>query len=495
MTSRTAAAAWAMMAAFSLTPAIAAEQQRPAQSLRDYALEGRGRYAFGLYLDDRKVGWAVVVSTVEEHDGQQAAVDAMEMQMAFRLLGQRETIQFNAKSVYQLSGDGVVVFAEEKTTDGKETTVATALRRGDRMDITTVVGGQKSTRTTPLSKDTLLQAQLFDRWLTAKAQPGDKIEQHTLDLDLADGIDSRDVFTFLKRRKTRWGGVPMQVARVASLIEGLRVEMEILADGTPVSTKSGPFDMRLEEEAIAKDFDAPVIDMLVEVPVDKRLGDPESLDLVVLECRGLGDFQFPTSHRQRVRRRGDATVVLELRRDYRLDKSSKQELKQLQKQQRKEYLRATAQVQSDHPRIGRLARRITGGQTDPVAAAGLLQRWVYGNLHRSFKANSSSALQVLANRAGDCTEHALLFVALARAVGIPARPVTGLMYADGQRPFFAWHEWAEIHDGSQWISVDPAWDQVLVDATHIRLQDGQQDSSWLNLMGGGLKLKVVEVKP
>src|SRR5205807_1297290 len=82
------------------------------------------------------------------------------------------------------------------------------------------------------------------------------------------------------------------------------------------------------------------------------------------------------------------------------------------------------------------------------------------------------ARPVLENKAGDCTEHTLLFVALARAAGLPAREVGGVAYVGGDEPAFGWHAWAEVHDGSQWVAVDPTWGQVFVDATHIKFSEG-----------------------
>jgi transglutaminase-like putative cysteine protease len=81
---------------------------------------------------------------------------------------------------------------------------------------------------------------------------------------------------------------------------------------------------------------------------------------------------------------------------------------------------------------------------------------------------------VLRSGKGDCTEHALLFVALARSAGIPARGVHGLVYAnygDGG-PGLYWHAWAEVRVGDEWIAVDPTFDQDVADATHITLGRG-----------------------
>jgi transglutaminase-like putative cysteine protease len=123
--------------------------------------------------------------------------------------------------------------------------------------------------------------------------------------------------------------------------------------------------------------------------------------------------------------------------------------------------------------------------------ATLLQKWVYENVRKSYAANADNALAVLDSKAGDCTEHALLFVALARALDVPAREVGGLGFASEAKPIFAWHAWAEIHDGSQWVTVDPTWNQTYVDATHIKFSEGSDDFAWVNV-AGKLKMKVVK---
>ena len=149
-------------------------------------------------------------------------------------------------------------------------------------------------------------------------------------------------------------------------------------------------------------------------------------------------------------------------------------------------------IQSASARLIELATEIVGKVTDPVERARLIQHWVFEKLAKNAAKDSDSALTILENSAGDCTEHARLFVALARAAGLPAREIGGLLYVNyGERPLFAWHAWAEIHDGHQWVSVDPAWDQVWVDATHIRFSTGVDDLAWANVVGR-LEFEVVE---
>ncbi|MEM9401700.1 MAG: transglutaminase-like domain-containing protein [Pseudomonadota bacterium] len=65
------------------------------------------------------------------------------------------------------------------------------------------------------------------------------------------------------------------------------------------------------------------------------------------------------------------------------------------------------------------------------------------------------ASKVAATRAGDCTEHAVLLTALARATGRAARVVFGIQLAEtdsGLRAFG--HAWTEIHDGKNWKVSD-----------------------------------------
>ena len=74
-------------------------------------------------------------------------------------------------------------------------------------------------------------------------------------------------------------------------------------------------------------------------------------------------------------------------------------------------------VQSDDPRIQAQARQIIGRERRAGPVAELLERWVYGALKKEITISVPSAVQVLEERRGDCNEHTVLYVALARAVG------------------------------------------------------------------------------
>ena len=77
----------------------------------------------------------------------------------------------------------------------------------------------------------------------------------------------------------------------------------------------------------------------------------------------------------------------------------------------------------------------------------------------------ASSLTVLQSLSGDCTEHTVLFIALARAAGIPARICSGIVFA---KDAFYYHFWPEVYVG-KWVQMDPTLDQVIADANHIQL--------------------------
>jgi len=152
--------------------------------------------------------------------------------------------------------------------------------------------------------------------------------------------------------------------------------------------------------------------------------------------------------------------------------------------------RAEPLIQSDDPRILRLARRIAAGERDPRIVAERLTTWVHDSVKDRITFGVPSALQVLRTRSGDCNEHTQLFVALARAVGLPARIAAGLAYLDGK---FYYHAWPEILLGD-WVAVDPTFGQFPADAAHLRFVVGglARQTELLRLMGN-LKIDVLAV--
>jgi hypothetical protein len=134
-------------------------------------------------------------------------------------------------------------------------------------------------------------------------------------------------------------------------------------------------------------------------------------------------------------------------------------------------------LQSDAPLIQQLAVQAVGDASDARQKMRRLRAFVsdYIDQH-GLDVGYASALEVAGNRRGDCTEYAVLLAALARAQGVPARVVTGMVYAEryaGMSSVFLPHSWMQAWIEDRWVSYDAALQRS--DSTHIALASGNGD--------------------
>ena len=67
------------------------------------------------------------------------------------------------------------------------------------------------------------------------------------------------------------------------------------------------------------------------------------------------------------------------------------------------------------------------------------------------------AASVLKSKAGDCTEHSVLTIAILRSLNIPSRAVVGLILSENffnEKDVFVYHMWVEAYENGRWILVD-----------------------------------------
>jgi transglutaminase-like putative cysteine protease len=161
------------------------------------------------------------------------------------------------------------------------------------------------------------------------------------------------------------------------------------------------------------------------------------------------------------------------------------------------YLQPEPFIESDAPEIRALAERMVQGISGARERAERLTREVNQLVEKKPTVSLPSALEVLRTRVGDCNEHTVLFVALARALGIPARINVGLVYVRGA---FYYHAWPEVYldEGKGrglWLPVDPTFNQFPADATHLRLARGGLDKQTAIVpLIGRVKMTVLEVQ-
>ena len=246
--------------------------------------------------------------------------------------------------------------------------------------------------------------------------------------------------------------------------------------------------VRSDKNEIAKEMKTfrglPDLSSLTSVPLEGSIPHPRDLRLLRLKIEGGRQRSIPSDGFRQTFKNSELVLTKETipAATYSLPCDDP-------KMQR--YLMSSRFIRSDDSLVKRQAQRIVGNEKDPVRAARLINNWVHDNLKKVPTPAVPDAVSVLNNKQGDCNEHAVLAVSLARAVGLPAQIAVGLVYSvDG----FYYHAWVTYWAGDRWFTGDPLMGTMPIDPTHIALLYGDVDKH-LNLISflGQLKLKVVEV--
>src|SRR3989344_5975942 len=143
-----------------------------------------------------------------------------------------------------------------------------------------------------------------------------------------------------------------------------------------------------------------------------------------------------------------------------------------------QYIDSSGIIDSDNKEVIKLAEQLAGGEQDAFKVIFNLAKWVEENIPYSLdtvtEKSSKEASWVLENRRGVCDEITNLFIAMSRALGIPARFVSGLAYTSSDQFDTNWgpHGWAEVYIPEYgWIPVDITYGQIgWLDLSHIKLK-------------------------
>jgi hypothetical protein len=233
--------------------------------------------------------------------------------------------------------------------------------------------------------------------------------------------------------------------------------------------EEGPLGISLEqvakEEALQKIAVLPGTDIaaFASIPSSRMIRSVEQLTELRLTLMGIDErVLFLGGDRQSFQDR-----VLIIRRESLSDLLPQHQGKK-ESEEIKKYLEPTPSVQSDHPEIQAKVKEIISPDDTVVVKTRKLVEWVHKNLQKRPVLSVPNALEILRNRVGDCNEHAVLLMALARAAGIPAQMEAGIVY---QRGRFYYHAWNVLYFGA-WVTADATMGQFPADVTHIRLVRG-----------------------
>jgi transglutaminase-like putative cysteine protease len=437
---------------------------------------------FGLYLLGKKAGYSRLELRREIRDGQDVLVFRGATVVRATVGGREVERRHEEERIYDARPGGrLLAFQGRWAGDGGDPTVRGTCQ-GTTCQAVLEAAGAREERTIEDVRDT---AELADGVRLAAARRS-LVSGGQLDLEKLRVREVEDVF--LRRERIAGAGVEEEVSVVAESEAGdrLAAEYRVTDDGRVVEIRLGEAIVaRPEREEVAKRLDTVDLFALARVPLPGPL-PREVPKTVVFRLTGLPAAFQKGDARQRFERGPGGTTLLTVtaRRPAAADPANDTPLEKAGAGARPDDLASTPQANADAPEIRRLASEVVGDARGAYEAARRLSDHVYRSLEKAYGASHDRASDVLAAGKGDCTEHAVLLVALARAAGIPARSVHGLVYAqydDGQHALY-WHAWAEVRSAGEWIAMDPTFGQPVADATHVALGSGTQVDS-VGLLG------------
>ena len=372
---------------------------------------------------------------------------------------------------------------------GRSVEIVTRLT-GRELEITRTAGGRVETRTETVSDDFASDIIIALKAARGELKVGDEFEFEAYEPEI-DILDRHHAV--VERQETLDDGTPVLVIKATS--EKLGIEAVSLLDEQGRlrrQTVPGLMDLTMErvteEEALAA---LSPLEISSKIAVEGRLPSPSQLREVRLRItRRVGPAAdlIPATRRQRIEADGeDAVVIIAAEQP-----GAEGVTFPIEDETVAEYLEPTSAAQSDDPRIVEKARAIVGEETDAWLAATKLLGWVRDNMQKvSSEPRPITALECLDAMKGDCTEHAILLAALARAAGLPCKLCTGLAYVGGG---FGYHAWNEIYVG-RWVEMDPSWGQPAVDAAHLQLSSSSLDEASMarNSLATGRTMGTIEI--
>jgi len=146
-------------------------------------------------------------------------------------------------------------------------------------------------------------------------------------------------------------------------------------------------------------------------------------------------------------------------------------------------------IDSDNPVIIDAAKKAVGNETDPVKKARKLYNYVAANLRYDYPRAETNyefmyASEILKTGKGVCADYAILYAALLRASGIPARVAGGipsfLILGEKGQEIDVGHAWTEVKlPGYGWVPIDITQEEGFMNADYFLNLATEKGSSFL----------------
>jgi hypothetical protein len=363
---------------------------------------------------------------------------------------------------------------------------------GRRLTVTFVSGGSRRTEVRELPEPPALSLNLSRRLAAEGLKPGARRTVQVF--DPATMRNAPMELLVHQREVVRAGGLPVPAFKVEMTFSGITQTAWVTDTGEVVREESGLGLMVVKETraqatalAVPGQVQADLMEAAAVVPSPpRRIDEPTAVQKLRVRLEG---FPVGGPDLQGAGQTVDGNVFEVV--------DARQLTPGPADPEAARFLDPEPLLESDDPAIVAEAQRaVQGVKPEPRARAERLVRHVNALLEKKPTVSLPSAAEVLRTRVGDCNEHTALYVALARALGIPARIAVGLVHLRGA---FYYHAWPEVYvaEGRRglWLPADPTLNQFPADATHLRLARGGLDKQAAILPAvGRARMSVLELK-
>jgi len=424
----------------------------------------------GAYVNDTKVGYLSFKITKAEFEGVQGYKVENYVSNHLMVLG-AELTQVVTSFIY--TDDKLNPLAEEfmVTSGGKSMTVSARFGK-ESIECIVSAGSGTSKKSIPIPKGTSLVGDAMFATLDSVPKVGDKYLLHYFNpLTLA--IDDLDVKVESQEKMTV-GGKEYDTFKItnSSPMGDMTVWQQADGDVVKVSAMMGITMLRQTKDEAKSGIENTGEDFAVmtSIKADKRIENPRGVKLLDVILVGLTDSKMAITDKRQVttKARGMKDAVR-----FRIKTVGADAKKSIDRpvggDEFKDMLASTPYVDHEVGTIKAQAAEIVGNEKNAYTACSKIRAWIHDNVQvRADIGITRSASDVLKSRVGVCRDYAILFAALARSVGIPAKVASGVLYLNGG---FYYHAWVECYVG-EWVPFDATLTSDFVDATHIKLAEG-----------------------
>jgi uncharacterized protein YbaP (TraB family) len=427
---------------------------------------------FGIYIKGSKFGWAHE-QVRRSGEGESARwVYSLDLRMKVQAMGESSEMAMSERREFDVAPPHAFVAGRYEVRQGEGGQVNEIARKDGKWTATATAQGQTREVEVGDVDYTLADALTPRLWAKEKRSVGDRISVR--EFDVSELESDRQELEVVGEGAVAAEGVrvPYVEVRATSKKSGMAQTVRVDGSGNALSISfPGDMEARAEPEEDAKKIEH-IADLFAHgvVRIDKPLGgDAETVRSLVVEARGPAAGVLESGPWQTVTKDADTgAVVLSVGREHGQESLATEE-------EIAESLRATADVPSKSTQVVSYATEAIAGATTTREKVDRLVRFVSDFVTDALVPRVCPVEEVLERKQGDCSEHALLFTALARAVGIPTRQVGGLMYMGDEIKAFGGHAWNEVVIDGRWVPVDPTWGQTEPDATHVTLSRRPSD--------------------